>query len=52
MMASLDLVTTTDTHLAGALGRPIWIALRHVPDWRWGQTGETTQWYPTPCLFR
>jgi tetratricopeptide (TPR) repeat protein len=55
MMANLDLVITTDTsiaHLAGALGRPTWIALRHVPDWRWGPTGETTPWYPTARLFR
>jgi tetratricopeptide (TPR) repeat protein len=55
MIAALDLVITTDTsiaHLAGALGRPTWIALRHVPDWRWGPTGETTPWYPTARLFR
>ena len=41
MMAALDLIITTDTsiaHLAGAHGRPTWIALRHVPDWRWGPT--------------
>jgi hypothetical protein len=55
MMANLDLVITTDTsiaHLAGALGRPTWIVLRHVPDWRWGPTGDTTPWYPTARLFR
>jgi ADP-heptose:LPS heptosyltransferase len=54
-MAALDLIITTDTsiaHLAGALGRPTWIALRHVPDWRWGPAGEATPWYPTARLFR
>jgi tetratricopeptide (TPR) repeat protein len=55
MMANLDLIITTDTsiaHLAGALGRPTWIALRHVPDWRWGSAGNATKWYPTARLFR
>jgi hypothetical protein len=55
MIANLDLVITTDTsiaHLAGALGRPTWIALKHVPDWRWGASGDTTPWYPTVRLFR
>ncbi len=38
VIESLDLVVTSDTsiaHLAGALGRPVWVALQHVPDWRW-----------------
>ena len=38
VMQNLDLVVTSDTsiaHLAGALGRPVWVALQHVPDWRW-----------------
>ncbi len=55
MMANLDLVITADTaiaHLAGALGRPTWIALKQVPDWRWGLQGDTTPWYPTVRLFR
>jgi tetratricopeptide (TPR) repeat protein len=55
MMANLDLVITSDTaiaHLAGALGRPTWIALKQLPDWRWGLQGETTPWYPTVRLFR
>ena len=54
-MMNLDLVITSDTsiaHLAGALGRPVWIALRHVPDWRWMARGETTPWYPTARLFQ
>ncbi len=55
LMAQLDLVITADTavaHLAGALGRPVWLLLKHVPDWRWGLTGSSTPWYPTMRLFR
>jgi hypothetical protein len=55
IMANLDLVITPDTavaHLAGALGRPAWVALKHVADWRWGLEGATTGWYPTLRLFR
>jgi Flp pilus assembly protein TadD len=55
VMQSLDLVVTSDTsiaHLAGALGRPVWVALQHVPDWRWLLTGEECAWYPTMRLFR
>jgi tetratricopeptide (TPR) repeat protein len=55
MMTNLDLIITIDTsiaHLAGAMGRATWTCLRHVPDWRWGPTGETTPWYPTMRLFR
>ncbi len=52
---SLDLVITSDSaiaHLAGALGKTVWLALPFVPDWRWGVSGETTDWYPTMRLFR
>ncbi len=55
LMDSLDLVVTTDTsiaHLAGALGKPVWILLPHLADWRWMQRIETTPWYPTARLFR
>jgi len=55
MMANLDLVVTSDTsiaHLAGALGRPVWIALQHVPDWRWLLDRADSPWYPTARLFR
>jgi tetratricopeptide (TPR) repeat protein len=55
LMQSLDLVVTSDTsiaHLAGALGRPVWVALKHVPDWRWLLEGEELAWYPTMRLFR
>jgi tetratricopeptide (TPR) repeat protein len=55
LMQSLDLVITSDTsvaHLAGALGRPVWVALKHVPDWRWLLEGDGMAWYPTMRLFR
>ena len=55
VMMHLDLIVTSDTavaHLAGALGRPVWIALRHVPDWRWMIDHEDSPWYPTARLFR
>ena len=55
VMECLDLIITCDTsvaHLAGALGRPTWIALKHVADWRWLTERNDTPWYPTVCLFR
>ena len=54
-MEGLDLVITVDTapaHLAGALGRPVWVLLPHVPDWRWMLEREDSPWYPTMRLFR
>jgi hypothetical protein len=55
VMMNLDLLISSDTaaaHLAGALGRPVWIVLKHVPDWRWMMDREDTPWYPTARLFR
>jgi hypothetical protein len=55
LMATLDLVITTDTciaHLAGAMGKPVWILLPYVSDWRWMQETERTPWYPTARLIR
>jgi len=55
LMTMLDLVITTDTciaHLAGAMGKPVWILLPHLSDWRWMQETESTPWYPTARLFR
>jgi tetratricopeptide (TPR) repeat protein len=55
LMMSLDLVVTSDTaiaHLAGALGRPVWVALSSDPDWRWLQDRADSPWFPTMRLFR
>jgi hypothetical protein len=55
LIATLDLVISTDTsiaHLAGAMGKPVWILLPHLADWRWMEDMETTPWYPTARLFR
>ncbi len=56
IMAQLDLVVTVDTataHLAGALGRPVWVLLGYWADWRWGRRGDAgTPWYPSARLFR
>jgi len=55
ILANVDLMITSDTalaHLAGALGTPTWVALAHMPDWRWGIDGERCGWYPSLRLFR
>ena len=52
---NLDLVVTVDTavaHLAGALGRPVWILNRFDACWRWMQGRSDSPWYPTARLFR
>lgn len=54
-LADVDLVISVDTalaHLAGAMGRPVWLLLPYTPDWRWGLEGEITPWYPTMRIFR
>ena len=55
ILANCDLLITSDTalaHLAGAMGRPTWLLLHHIPDWRWGLEGASTFWYPSMRLFR
>lgn len=55
LIESLDLVITCDTsiaHLAGALGKPVWLALPYVADWRWMLDREDSPWYPHTRLFR
>jgi hypothetical protein len=54
-LAAVDLLVSSDTavpHLAGALGQEVWLLLPRQPDWRWGQGGEATPWYPRFRLFR
>lgn len=51
----MDLVITVDTsiaHLAGALGKPVWLMLAFDPDFRWGLEGTSTPWYPSMRIFR
>jgi hypothetical protein len=55
LIMGMDLVITIDTavaHLAGALGRPVWVMLPFNPDWRWLLGRDDSPWYPTARLFR
>lgn len=55
LIEEMDLVISVDTsvaHLAGALGKPVWILLPFVPDYRWMLEREDSPWYPTAKLYR
>ncbi|WP_233879898.1 tetratricopeptide repeat protein [Paraburkholderia flagellata] len=55
LIEALDLVITVDTsvaHLAGALGKPVWVLLAAQPDWRWGKDRADSVWYPSARVFR
>ena len=55
ILENVELLVTVDTsvaHLAGAMGRPVWIMLPRAPDWRWLLERDDSPWYPTVHLFR
>jgi tetratricopeptide (TPR) repeat protein len=55
ILEACDMAIMSDTgpaHLAGALGRPVWVALKLVPDWRWFMNRADTPWYESMRLFR
>jgi len=55
IITNCDLVITSDTciaHLAGGMGKPTWLLLKQIPDWRWGLEGDSSFWYPSMRLFR
>ena len=55
MIDNCDLIITSDTvtaHLAGGMGKPTWLLLSVIPDWRWGLNSDKTFWYPSIRLFR
>ena len=55
IIANCDLIITSDTsvaHLAGGMGKPTWLLLKKIPEWRWGLESDSTFWYPSMRLFR
>lgn len=55
VMVNCDLIISCDTsiaHLAGALGCPIWVALKKIPEWRWMLDRTDSPWYPNMRLYR
>jgi ADP-heptose:LPS heptosyltransferase len=55
LIENLDLLITIDTmaaHLAGAMGKAVWVLLPFIPDWRWLLDRNDSPWYPSMKLFR
>lgn len=55
VLANCDLLISADScvvHLGGAMALPTWVALRWIPEWRWGLNGSTSHWYESLRLFR
>ena len=55
IMENCNLIITSDTaiaHLAGAMGKEVWLLLQKVPYWTWGMLEERTFWYPSMKIFR
>ena len=55
LVDNLDLVISVDSavvHLAGALGKPVWLLNRYGSEWRWGLESEDCPWYPSMRIFR
>ena len=55
VLGNCDLLISSDSavvHLAGAMGIQTWLALRWIPEWRWGLEGQRTSWYESVRLFR
>ena len=55
LAANLDLVITVDSavaHLAGAIGKPVWLLNRSTSEWRWGLESDRSPWYPSMRIFR
>ena len=55
VMRCCDLIITSDTavaHLAGAIGKPVWVVLKAIPDWRWMLDRKDSPWYPSMRLYR
>lgn len=55
VMQEMDLIISTDTataHLAGALGKPVWLLLPYVTDWRWIHGRTDSPWYPMMRIFK
>ena len=55
IIENCNLIITSDTsiaHLAGGMGKKVWLLLKDIPYWTWGLEGESTFWYPSMRLFR